>query len=132
VVWIRRPWAPNSAHIIHVSVLGLQIRIPGCTVKNGKNSRPTEITPETPKPGYDKEGKRVVGEKAIAPAPEGFRWSWRNLVANTTITFGINNSFDMAPPLSVDNVPGFGGKFDTASGTNFYQRYFWFSLDKKL
>jgi iron complex outermembrane recepter protein len=94
--------------------------------------QPTEITPETPKPGYDKEGKKMVGEKAIAPAPEGSRWGWRNLVANTTITFGINNIFDTAPPLSVDNVPGFGGNFDTGSGTNFYQRYFWFSIDKKF
>jgi hypothetical protein len=28
---------------------------------------PAAVTPETPKPGYDKEGKSVVGEKAIAP-----------------------------------------------------------------
>src|ERR1700751_204431 len=38
---------------------------------------PVEVTPETPKPGYDKEGKRMVGEKAIAPAPEGHGWTWR-------------------------------------------------------
>jgi len=27
--------------------------------------------PEAPKPGYNKEGKKIVGEKAIAPAAEG-------------------------------------------------------------
>src|SRR5258708_25866774 len=32
--------------------------------------KPEVVTPETPKAGYDKEGKRIVGEKAIAPAPE--------------------------------------------------------------
>jgi iron complex outermembrane recepter protein len=94
-----------------------------------KFGKPTEITPETPKPGYNKEGKQVVGEKAIAPAPEGPRWSWRNLLANTTITFGINNVFDTRPPLAVDNVLS---NFDNGSGTNYFQRYFWFSVDKKF
>jgi iron complex outermembrane recepter protein len=97
-----------------------------------KFGAPTEITPQSPKPGYDKEGKRIVGEKAIAPAPEAPRWSWRSLVANTTITFGINNIFDTAPPLAVDNEPGFPGNYDNASGANYYQRYFWFSIDKKF
>jgi iron complex outermembrane recepter protein len=90
---------------------------------------PVEITPETPKPGYDKEGKKVVGEKAIAPPLEGHHWSWRNLLANTTITFGINNIFDTAPPLAVDNVLS---NFDNGSGVNDFQRYFWFSIDKKF
>jgi iron complex outermembrane recepter protein len=88
-----------------------------------------EITPETPKPGYDKDGKKVVGEKAIAPGPEGHHWGWRDLLANTTITFGINNIFDTAPPLAVDNVLS---NFDNASGVNYIQRYFWFSVDKKF
>jgi iron complex outermembrane recepter protein len=90
---------------------------------------PTQVTPETPKPGYNKEGKRIVGEKAIAPAPEGPRSLWRTLLANTTITFGINNIFDTPPPLSVDNVIS---NFDNAGGANFIQRYFWFSIDKKF
>jgi iron complex outermembrane receptor protein len=97
-----------------------------------KFGQPTEITPETPKAGYDKEGKKIAGEKAIAPRAEGSRWSWRSLVANTTITFGINNIFDTAPPLSIDNAPGFAGNFDTGSGTNYYQRFFWVSVDKKF
>jgi hypothetical protein len=94
-----------------------------------KFGQPTELTPETPKAGYDKEGKRIVGEKAIAPAPEGSRWGWRNLLANTTFTFGINNIFDTAAPLSVDNVLS---NFDNAGGANNIMRYFWVSVDKKF
>jgi hypothetical protein len=91
--------------------------------------QPTEITPQAPKPGYDKEGKRIVGEKAIAPAPEGSRWGWRNLLANTTFTFGINNIFDTAAPFAVDSVLS---NFDGQSGVNNIQRYFWVSIDKKF
>jgi iron complex outermembrane recepter protein len=94
-----------------------------------KFGQPTEITPEAPKPGYDKEGKKIVGEKAIAPAPEGARWGWRNLLANTTITFGINNIFDTPAPLAVDNVLS---SFDNAGGANDIMRYFWVSIDKKF
>jgi iron complex outermembrane recepter protein len=95
-----------------------------------KFGQPSAVTPEAPKPGYDKEGKKIVGEKAIAPVVEGGHASfWRTLLANTTITFGINNVFDTRPPLSVDNVIT---NFDPASGANFIQRYFWFSVDKKF
>jgi iron complex outermembrane recepter protein len=95
-----------------------------------KFGQPAEVTPEAPKPGYNKEGKKIVGEKAIAPAPEGAHAAWwRTLLANTTITFGINNIFDTRPPLSVDNVIT---NFDPASGASFVQRYFWFSIDKKF
>ena len=89
--------------------------------------QPTEVTPETPKPGYDKEGKRIVGEKAIAPAPEGNRWGIRNLLANTTVTFGINNIFDTPPPFSSDWYQGYD-----PSETNYIGRYFWVSIDKKF
>jgi iron complex outermembrane recepter protein len=91
--------------------------------------QPTEITPQTPKPGYDKEGKRVVGEKAIAPAAEGSRWGWRSLLANTTVTFGVNNIFDTAAPFAVDAVLS---NYDAGSGVNNIQRYFWVSVDKKF
>jgi iron complex outermembrane recepter protein len=94
-----------------------------------KFGRPTEVTPQTPQPGYNKEGKKIIGEKAIAPAPEGPRSFWRTLLADTTITFGINNIFDTPAPLSVDNVIS---NFDNAGGANFIQRYFWFSVDKKF
>src|SRR4029077_15045028 len=76
--------------------------------------KPVPITPETPKPGYNKEGKRIVGEKAIAPAPEAPRWGWRSLLADTTFTFGINNIFDTRPPLSIDQNAGNGFDFGQA------------------
>ena len=88
---------------------------------------PTEVTPLTPKPGYNKEGKRIVGEKAVAPAPEGSRWGIRNLIANTTITFGIDNVFDARPPYSSDWYQG----YDTGDA-NYIQRYFYVSVDKKF
>ncbi|MGA7127588.1 MAG: TonB-dependent receptor, partial [Chthoniobacterales bacterium] len=114
--------APNYVHTIgNWTTLDWQISY--------KFGQPTEITPETPKPGYDKEGKRIVGEKAIAPPIQGSRWGWRDLLANTTITFGINNIFDTPAPLAVDNVLS---NFDNAGGANFIQRYFWFSIDKKF
>jgi iron complex outermembrane recepter protein len=91
--------------------------------------QPAEITPETPRPGYNKEGRRILGEQAAAPKAEGSRWGWRSWFANTTLTFGVNNIFDTRPPLSVDNVLS---NFDNGSGANFIQRYFWFSIDKKL
>jgi outer membrane receptor protein involved in Fe transport len=89
--------------------------------------KPTEITPETPKAGYDKEGKKVVGEKAVAPAPEGSHWGVRNLIANTTLTFGINNVFDTRPPYSADWYQSYD-----PSNANYIQRYFWMSIDKKF
>jgi iron complex outermembrane recepter protein len=89
--------------------------------------KPTEITPETPKAGYNKEGKQIVGEKAIAPALEGSHWGLRNLLANTTLTFGINNIFDTRPPFSSDWYQG----YDTQN-TNYIQRFFWVSIDKKF
>src|ERR1700756_2789055 len=91
--------------------------------------QPTELTPQAPKPGYDKEGKRIVGEKTIAPAPEGSHWGWRNLLANTTFTFGINNIFDTAAPFAVDAALT---NYDPGSGVNNIQRYFWVSVDKKF
>jgi iron complex outermembrane receptor protein len=89
--------------------------------------KPTEITPESPKAGYDKEGKRIMGEKAIAPRPEGSRWGIRDLVANMTLTFGINNLFDTKPPYSADWYQSYD-----PSSTNYIQRYFWVSVDKKF
>jgi len=88
---------------------------------------PAEVNPETPKPGYNKEGKQMVGEKAIAPAPEGSRWGIRNLLANTTLTFGINNVFDTRPPFSSDNYQGYD-----PGEANFIQRFFYVSIDKKF
>jgi iron complex outermembrane receptor protein len=113
---------PNYVHLIGSwTTLDWQISY--------KFGQPAEITPQAPKPGYDKEGKKIVGEKAIAPAPEGSHWGWRNLLANTTFTFGINNIFDTAAPFAVDSVLS---NFDAGSGVNNIQRYFWVSIDKKF
>ena len=90
---------------------------------------PALVTPETPKPGYDKEGKRLVGEKAIAPKPEGSRWGWRTFLANTTLTFGIKNIFDAHPPLSIDQNSGNGYDFNNADPIG---RFFYISAEKKF
>jgi iron complex outermembrane receptor protein len=91
-----------------------------------------EVTPETPRPGYGKDGKAIVGEKAISPKPEGARWSWRSLLANTTVTFGINNIADTRPPLQVAAGPtNFSQGFDTLNTTPI-QRYFYFQIEKKF
>jgi iron complex outermembrane recepter protein len=87
-----------------------------------------EIAPETPKPGYDKEGKRIVGEKAIAPKPEGCNEGWRRWLGGTRLTFGINNIFDTRPPFADANTTV---GFDTAHTTPF-QRYFYVEIEKKF
>ncbi len=91
---------------------------------------PVEVTPETPKPGYNKEGKQLVGEKAIAPAPEGHGWNWRRLLDNTTFTFGIKNLGDTRPPLAVQGNSGFQG-YDTLAA-NPIQRFFYGQIEKKF
>jgi len=88
---------------------------------------PAEVVPETPKPGYDKEGKRIIGEKAVAPKPEGSNWGWRTLLANTTFTFGINNVFNAAPPFSADWYQG----WDTGN-TNPLGRFYYMQFEKKF
>jgi iron complex outermembrane recepter protein len=88
--------------------------------------KPQEITPETPKPGYDKEGKRIVGERAISPKPEGAHEGWRGWLAGTKLTFGINNIFDANPPFQ-DSTSG----FDTGSA-NPIKRYFYVQVEKKF
>jgi hypothetical protein len=91
--------------------------------------QPTEITPETPKPGYDKEGKRIVGEKAIAPAPENTHRGWRSLLDNMTFTFGIKNLTDAHPPVAfVGNA--YQG-CDTYAA-NPIQRFFYGQIEKKF
>ncbi|MGA8480180.1 MAG: TonB-dependent receptor [Chthoniobacterales bacterium] len=89
--------------------------------------KPAEVTPEAPKPGYDKEGKRLVGEKAIAPKPEAAGGGWRRWLGGTKLTFGINNIFDTRPPFSDFFTEG----FDTAHTTPF-QRYFYVEVEKKF
>ena len=89
--------------------------------------KPEIVTPETPKPGYNKEGKKVIGEKAVAPAPEARTGGIRTWLAGTKLTFGINNIFDTRPPFSDALTEG----FDTAVTTPI-QRYFYFEIEKKF
>jgi outer membrane receptor protein involved in Fe transport len=88
---------------------------------------PVAVTPETPKPGYDKDGKRALGEKAVAPKVEGPSWGWRTMLANTTFTFGINNVFDAPPPFSADWYQGYDD-----SNANPIRRFFYVSVEKKF
>jgi iron complex outermembrane receptor protein len=90
---------------------------------------PAEATAATA-PGYSKDGKRIVGEKAISPPPEGSSRGWRSLLANTTLTFGINNLADTPPPLSVQGGTFFQG-YDTSAATPI-GRYFYIELEKKF
>jgi iron complex outermembrane receptor protein len=86
------------------------------------------VTLETPKPGYDKDGKRIVGEKAISPRKEGSGRGLRAWLDNTTFTVGINNIWDARPPLAVFNIEA---NFDNANA-NDIQRYFYVSVEKKF
>jgi iron complex outermembrane receptor protein len=88
---------------------------------------PTPPVSETPQPGYSKDGKRVLGEKAISPKPEGSGSGIRKWLANTTLTFGINNIGDVKPPYSADWYQG----FDTGDTTPF-GRVFYVQIDKKF
>jgi iron complex outermembrane recepter protein len=93
--------------------------------------RPEEVTPETPKPGYDKEGKPIIGEKAIAPAQTGRSTGIRRWLAGTRFTVGINNIFDTRPPFAdLATATGVEG-FDT-SYANYIQRFFFVSVEKKF
>ena len=89
--------------------------------------KPEEITPEAPKAGYDQEGKRLAGEAAISPKTEGSSWGIRSLIANTTLTFGINNVFDRRAAYSADWYQGYD-----SMETNAIQRYFYVSVEKKF
>jgi iron complex outermembrane receptor protein len=88
--------------------------------------KPEEITPQTPPPGYTKDGKRILGEKAISPKPEGASAGWRRWFADAKLTFGINNIGDVRPPFS-DSLAG----FDTQT-TNPFGRYYYVELEKKF
>jgi iron complex outermembrane recepter protein len=91
--------------------------------------KPEIVTPEMPKPGYDKEGKKIIGEKAVAPAPQAASGGIRTWLGGTKLTFGINNICDTRPPFADVVNPGFG--YD-ASVTNPFGRYFYVEIEKKF
>jgi iron complex outermembrane recepter protein len=112
--------APNYVHLIgSFSTVDWQISY--------AFGAPTPPVAETPQPGYSKDGKRVLGEKAISPKPEGSGSGLRKWLANTTLTFGINNIGDVKPPYSSDWYQG----FDTGDTTP-YGRVFYVQIDKKF
>jgi iron complex outermembrane recepter protein len=112
--------APNYVHLIgSFTTLDWQISY--------AFGAPTPPVSETPQPGYAKDGKRILGEKAISPKPEGSGDGIRKWLANTTLTFGINNLGDVKPPFSADYYQG----FDTGN-TVPYGRVFYFQIDKKF
>jgi iron complex outermembrane recepter protein len=88
---------------------------------------PTPPLSAAPLPGYSKDGKRVIGEKAISPKPEGSSDGIRKWLANTTLTFGINNIGDVKPPYSADWYQG----FDTGDAVP-YGRVYYVQIDKKF
>jgi iron complex outermembrane recepter protein len=85
-----------------------------------------EITPETPTPGYSKEGKRLTGEAATSPKPERSSAGIRQWLAGTTVTLGINNLFDASPPFA-DNFQGYDAQTANPLG-----RYFYVELERKF
>jgi outer membrane receptor protein involved in Fe transport len=85
-----------------------------------------ELTPQTPLPGYSKDGKKLLGEKALFSNRESEISGWRRYLANTKLVFGVNNVFDAAPPFA-DQIEG----YDTRT-TNPFGRTFYLELEKKF
>ncbi len=88
---------------------------------------PAAPTAPLPQPGYSKDGKRVIGEKAISPKSEGSSDGLRAWLANTTLTFGIKNIGDVRPPYSSDWYQGYDPENASAIG-----RFYYVSIDKKF
>jgi iron complex outermembrane receptor protein len=80
---------------------------------------PADLHPVLPGPGYSKDGKRVVGEKAVSPVVEGKSGGIRNWLANTTLTFGITNIGDVKPPFA-DVTVGYDASVASAVGRAYY------------
>jgi iron complex outermembrane recepter protein len=78
-----------------------------------------ELTPRTSLPGYSKDGKRLVGEKAVSPGRDKGSFGWRRCLANTRLVFGVNNVFDAAPPFA-DQLEGYDTRTTNPLGRNFY------------
>jgi iron complex outermembrane receptor protein len=81
-----------------------------------------ELAPETPKPGYAKDGKKLVGEKAVSPRRDRGSSGWRRYLANTKLVFGVNNVFDAAPPFA-DRMEGYDARTTNPFGRTFYVEF---------
>jgi len=85
-----------------------------------------ELVPEVPVPGYAKDGKKLVGEKAVSACRDRGSSGWRRYLANTKLVFGVNNVFDAAPPFA-DRLEGYD-----AVTTNPFGRIFYVEFEKKF
>jgi iron complex outermembrane recepter protein len=87
--------------------------------------KPDKVTPETPAPGYTKEGKRILGDNNQVGKAAGTSF-WRSFLGGTTITLGIYNVFDQQLPM-MDN-----DKYDRIGTVPWgYGRSFLVSVEKK-
>jgi iron complex outermembrane recepter protein len=85
-----------------------------------------ELVPETPRPGYAKDGKKSLGEAAVSPRRDRGSSGWRRYLADTRFVFGVNNVFDAMPPFA-DQLEG----YDTMT-TNPFGRTFYVEFEKKF
>ena len=88
--------------------------------------KPEELAPETPRPGYLKDGKRSLGEEAVSPRRDKRSSGWRRYLADTRLVFGVNNVFDAMPPFA-DRLEG----YDTMT-TNPFGRTFYVEFEKRF
>jgi iron complex outermembrane receptor protein len=85
-----------------------------------------ELAPETPLPGYAKDGKKSLGEEAVSPRRGRGSSGWRRYLADTRFVFGVKNVFDAMPPFA-DEIAG----YDTMT-TNPFGRTFYVEFEKRF
>jgi len=81
-----------------------------------------ELAPGTPRPGYARDGKKLLGEKATSPGRDRGSAGWRRYLANTRFIFGVNNVFDATPPFA-DQIEGYDTRTTNPLGRNFYVEF---------
>ena len=81
-----------------------------------------ELAPETPRPGYLKDGKMSLGEEAVSPRRDRGSSDWRRYLADTRFVFGVNNVFDTMPPFA-DQIEGYDARTTNPFGRTFYVEF---------
>jgi iron complex outermembrane receptor protein len=81
-----------------------------------------ELVPETPRPGYAKDGKKSLGEAAVSPRKDRGSSGWRRYLADTRFVFGVNNVFDAMPPFA-DQIEGYDTRTTNPFGRTFYVEF---------
>jgi len=84
-----------------------------------KFGKAEELAPETPLPGYMKDGEKLLGEETVSPGRDRGNSGWRRYLANTKLVFGVNNIFDATPPFA-DRLEGYDARTTNPLGRNFY------------